>query len=418
MRSVAIGVVTLVLALAGATVAAAHPAPSTTTGTAPSATTASTVGANADASLALAMLARLHPGANTVVSPLSVLEALAMVDLGARGQTAAQLSRLLGANTPTQAAAVARTLGHDAAQAVRGHGRGGPTLADANGLWVQSGQALANVFSANLELDFGASAQQIDFTDPAAAVAAVDGWVSAHTQGLIPSLLGPRQITAATRLVLANAIYLNARWQAPFDARRTAPASFDTPSGATRVPFMSTGSESTTPDPYVATPRYRAVALPYAHSSLQFLAVMPPAGDIGALSRWLDAARLDALAASLRPRTLDLSMPKFTLSTQTSLNAFLQSQGAGLAFGPRAQIDRILADHRPLAITAVEHAAVLKVAERGTVAAAATGVSMAPTAVAAAPLSLVLDHPFLVFIRDADSGAILFAARVLDPSRS
>ena len=89
-----------------------------------------------------------------------------------------------------------------------------------------------------------------------------------------------------------------------------------------------------------------------------------------------------------------------------------------IAFSPQADFSGITTQ-TPLAISAVEHGADLKVDEAGTVAAAATGISIAPTA--AAPgrvIQLTLDHPFLLFIRDDRTGAILFAGRVSDPTQS
>jgi serpin B len=58
----------------------------------------------------------------------------------------------------------------------------------------------------------------------------------------------------------------------------------------------------------------------------------------------------------------------------------------------------------------------MKIDEAGTVAAAATGVSIGPTAIAVTPsVQLTLNHPFLLFLRDDRTGAILFAARVTNP---
>ena len=55
--------------------------------------------------------------------------------------------------------------------------------------------------------------------------------------------------------------------------------------------------------------------------------------------------------------------------------------------------------------------------EAGTVAAAATGISLTPTLAIRPAIRLVFDHPFLAFIRDRRTGAILFAARVTDPTQ-
>ncbi len=370
---------------------------------------------NATNALALAGLRRLNPAANTVFSPLSIATALAMVDQGAGGATRRQLDTLLGdAASPAALAAADHGLAAALHTAVTGYGAGGPTLDSANALWLQSGLTLVPGFASTLATDFAAPPRQTDFAgDPTGATQAINAWVSQHTDAKIPTLMTPGEITAQTNLVLANAVYLNARWQTPFDPNRTTPGAFTTAGGRVTVPFMDSGE--LTRFPYAEVSGYQAVALPYAHSSLQFLAVMAPVGRLTKLEDWLSPPHLSALTHALHTRAIDLSMPKFTFAFAASLNGFLAGLGLTSAFGPAAQLDGLIRG-RDLAIQAVQHAATLAVAESGTVAAAATGVSVAPTAIAADAMSLELNHPFVVLIRDTTTGAILFAARVLDPA--
>jgi serpin B len=366
--------------------------------------------------LALAMLKALDPGTDAVFSPYSVATAMAMVDQGASGQTAAQIDTLLGSGSPAAAGAGSRALADGLHHAVSAYGSGGPTFDTANGLWLESGLTLEHPFATTLSDDFGAAPQQTHFaSDPAGAIQTINHWISARTGGLIPSLLGPAQLTPTTKLVLANAVYLNARWQTEFDPNQTTTGSFAAPTGTVMVPFMH-GSDLGRYR-YGTGSGYRAVALPYAHSSLQLLAVMPPPGQLDTFEGSLSVAQLNRIVGGMSPRGVTLSMPKFSLSFQSSLNGFLEGQGVTQAFGPQSRLDRIVAGH-PLAIQAVEHAAVLKVAERGTVAAAATGITVGPTAVAAHALVLVLNHPFLIFLRDTQTGTILFAGRVENPASS
>jgi serpin B len=366
--------------------------------------------------LALALLAHLDTSANTIVSPLSIETALAMVDQGASGTTAAQLDTLLGhAASPAILAASNGRLAGALRTAATGYGSGGPVLNSANALWLQSGLRLDRPFATTLATDFAAPPQQTDFaSDPAGAIEAINAWVSQRTDGLITHLMSPAEVTTATTLVLANAVYLNARWRTQFDPNATEKGPFHTATSTVTVPFMDSGSLSRYP--YDTLSGYQAVALPYAHSSLQFLAVLPPAGAIGTLERWLTPPHLRTLTRSLRTQPVEVQMPKFTLSFAASLDTFLEHEGVTSAFGPASDLNRMVPGPA-LAITAVQHAATLEVAEKGTVAAAATGVTVAPTAVAE-PLSrhIVLNRPFLVLIRDTRTGTILFAARVLDPS--
>lgn len=123
-----------------------------------------------------------------------------------------------------------------------------------------------------------------------------------------------------------------------------------------------------------------------------------------------------ATAVSSTNRLLVVTMPRLDLFTRAQLNPVLAAVGMPLAFSRQADFSGIT-KQVSLQIHAVEHSAELRVDEAGTVAAAATGISIVPTLAVRPAARLVLDHPFLAFIRDRDTGAIAFAARVTDPSR-
>ncbi len=312
--------------------------------------------------LALALLEQGSFGVgNAVFSPYSIANALAMVDQGAGGETAAQIDRLLGASAATLASshhALGARLTADAAQLKR-----------ADAVWVQSGLSLEHQFTQTLSQDFGTAPRMTDFArQPAAAAGAINAWAAAHTGNEIRNLMAPGAIDQFTRLVLADAVYLKARWRYPFDHSMTRPRSFFTSPGQTvTAEFMSRQPAELR---YGANRSYRAVELPYRDSTLSMLLIMPASGT---LSRFERNLYLAAIEASLRPQPIALSMPRFDLHAHAELNAVLTSLGMPLAFSSRADFSGITNKLR-LQIQAVEHGADLRVDEAGTVAAAATGI--------------------------------------------
>jgi serpin B len=390
-----------VLALVGAAAARAAPAQ------APAA---------AEDSFALALLRQMPAGPNLVYSPYSVDVALSMAAAGARGTTAEQIDRLLGAPSSSVATTNAAALLRAVAAAAPGVASGAPTLEVANALWIQTDLPVNPAFAATLSSSFNAPPQSTDFTSaPEAARQAINAWVSQHTHRLISGLLPAGSISPATVFVLANAIYLKANWASPFAARLTHAAPFTTSTGRrVSVPFMSANRVVF---PYASGSSFQAVELPYRSSSLSLLAILPVGRSLGQLDATLNATALASLTVSLQQRQVDLRMPKLHLHTQTALNDPLRALGMTAAFGPSADFGGI-ATGRALAISLVEHAADLRVDEQGTVAAAATGI-VGPTAIALPQgpvVSVNLDRPYLLLLRDDTSGAILFVARVGDPS--
>ena len=106
-------------------------------------------------------------------------------------------------------------------------------------------------------------------------------------------------------------------------------------------------------------------------------------------------------------------MPKFEIDLETKLAEPLVAQGLGIAFGGDADFSAMTGD-RSLSISDVVHHAVIKVTEEGTEAAGATAIVFGVTSV---PLTrpLHVDRPFVYFIRDNATGALLFMGHVVDP---
>jgi serpin B len=414
MRARALGALALTVALALAGLLGGSAASSG----AAQARTAGAAAATAENGFALNLLRLVGGSGNVVYSPYSVDTALTMAAAGAEGRTAAQIDDVLGASSKAAATANAATLGHAIGAAAPSGVAGAPTLELANALWIEQGVPLQAPFVTTLSHTFGAPPQGTNFSGaPDAARQTINAWVSRHTASLIQNLLPQGSVSAATVFVLANAIYLKANWATPFETRLTHDAPFTTATGQRiSVPFMSATDAAY---PYASSPHYQAVDLPYRSSSLSLLAILPTGESLTALQPTLNAATLSSLAAALRNRQVNLLMPKLHLHTQTSLNGPLQALGMTDAFGSAATFSGITTKV-PLRISLVEHAADLKIDEQGTVAAAATGI-VGPTAIAlptGPPVTVNLDHPYLLLLRDDASGAILFVARVADPSTS
>ncbi len=411
-----LAVLACVAAAGGGSLGVAASAPGSSLGTRrarhPATATPPLSAAAAGSAFGLTLMRRLGPG-NLVFSPDSIAAALAMAGAGAVGETAAQIVSVLQLPSYASLVGVGRLQQQLAAeQAPAGAGSSqAPTLDVANGLFVQEGFAIEPAFLSALQSGFTAAPQAVNFeTAPAAAAETVNAWVSAHTDGLIPGIVGT--LTPETRLLLADAVYLKASWLTPFPRRATAPAPFEQPGGAVSVAFMN--EQQTLP--YARGAGWQALELPYGASTLSLLVLLPPAGRLAALERALDPAMLGRIVAHLTPRGVAVSLPRFQLSLLRSLNGPLEALGMRKAFSAGAEFSGI-STAVPLHISAVQHAADITVAEEGTVAAAATTVGIeieSAVREAREPIRFDADRPFLFFLRDDRSGALLFAGRLSD----
>ncbi|HEY8502049.1 MAG TPA: serpin family protein [Solirubrobacterales bacterium] len=361
-------------------------------------------------------LMRVQKPGNLVLSPDSVAAALAMTGTGGVGPTAQEIAHTLHLKGPTALAAVGdlqRAIAARQAAAAAGDPEP-PTLEIANGLFLQQGLPFAPAFLSGAQQRFAALPETVDFEgNPTGALEAINGWVSERTRGLIPQILD--SLPPEMALALANAVYLDADWQHPFKKSNTEPGVFHKAAGKATVDFM----HKTEMLPYGAGPGYKAVALPYRSSTLSLLVMLPVRQQLGALQHRLDGRSLARIARDLAPKQVVLSLPRFHLNTDAELTGALKKLGMSTAFSEAADFTRITTAV-DLKVSFVKHAADFTVDEAGTVAAAAAVVGI--TKKSAGPphsqeaVIFNANRPFLFFLRDDRSGAVLFAGRLTDPA--
>lgn len=351
---------------------------------------------------------------NVFFSPWSITTALDMARLGAEGPALAALTsglRLPG--TPEAEAALLALRGAIAAPA-GDLPKDAFTLVEANRLWTsRGGQPVLSSYVAGLQTRFGADQESADFADKQAAATAVNNWVKQQTRGLIPVLLDPGNIPD-DGLILTNAVYFLGRWQTEFQEWSTRPRPFKLADGTSPdVPTMMLESHLM----HGSIPDAQVVALNYLGPA-RALFILPDEGKMDSVIQRLDLA---ALRASLSGKLVQLYAPKVDIKTRMSVAAQMKSMGMAPAFEDTARFPKMTPGGE-MKIADVIHAAALKMDEKKTEAAGATGVIVAPTSAPALrdppkPLIVRLDRPYLVVITHEPTGAVLFAGRVNDPRR-
>jgi serpin B len=140
--------------------------------------------------------------------------------------------------------------------------------------------------------------------------------------------------------------------------------------------------------------------------------LVPDAGRFAEVEAGLDPAFFDDVLADLAPVKLTLALPRFTVRSEHDLVPAMQGLGMLAAFAD-ADFSGMTTE-APLVIGGIYHQAFVDVDEEGTEAAAATVVVM-PTGTVPDLETLTVDRPFLFWIRDVPTGAVLFLGRVTDP---
>lgn len=351
---------------------------------------------------------------NIFFSPYSISLALAMAYGGARGETATEMARVLGFTLPPERL-------HPALAELSRHlekvgNEEGQTLSVANAAWLNTSLKVQPEYLKLIGDYYSNEMRQLDFCQGPRAQKTINDWVAQKTRDHIKDLIPDGVLNCDTMLVLTNAVYFLGEWADKFDQKQTKPGPFwPTPDKKMEAPFMHrTGDYS-----YNETEGWQVLELPYREKRLSMLVLLPKTkGVLAQEEKGLNPEKLAKLVQGLSPQKVAVTFPRFEVKSSYGLNSCLKSLGMSTAFGPQADFKGITTQHK-LWIDLVIHKAWVKVEEKGTEAAAATGVVMT---MASAPMPKPLvafkaDHPFLFLIRDRETGFILFWGRLSNPHK-
>lgn len=343
---------------------------------------------------------------NVVLSPLSASMALGMTMNGADGATYDEMHAMLGFGAMTRdevnhAYRDILDLLLDLDPSVE--------IAIANSTWAREGFPFLPAFYETITTYFDAEAHVLDFSRPDAPDV-INAWVDEQTNGRIDGIID--QIDGDAIMFLLNAVYFKGDWRTQFDPAKTRPAPFQLDGGTSVQVQMMTASDM--PVRLGHVDGVQVAELPYGGDAFTMVVALPPEGTpVTELVATLDRATWEGWMASLGElHPADVSVPRFEIEFEQTLNQTLQALGMEAAFDDgRADFSR-LTDASGVFVKAVKQKTFMRVDEVGTEAAAVTSVEMGVTSVGP---NIRLDRPFLLAIRERHSGTILFTGVIGDP---
>ena len=341
---------------------------------------------------------------NPLISPLSVILALAMTANGAKGETLAQMEAAFG----MELCPLNDSLG--------GYLAGLPSgktdkLHIANALWFKDTPS----FTVNPEFlqtnanYYGAGLYKAPFDKNTCKD--INRWVEQHTDGMIPGILD--QIPEAAVMYLVNALSFEGEWADIYNERQVRAGTFTSAAGEQRTVDMMHSEEWR----YLETETASGFIKPYKDGRFAFAALLPGEGLSPAdCAAALTGETLTALLTSPSQEKVRVTMPNFQSDYSAELSDALRAMGMERAFAGGDFTGIGSSTEGPLVISRVLHKTFIAVDERGTRAGAATAVEMAPTSAppGADPKVVILDRPFLYFIFDTVTGLPIFMGTVTD----
>jgi serine protease inhibitor len=336
---------------------------------------------------------------NVFVSPLSVSFALGMTLNGANGTTFDEMRSTLGFG----AAELGEINdGYRNFMSLEGGLDPTTTFRIANSVWYRQTLPVHQSFVDTVKRVFDAEVRASDFG--AGTITQMNDWVSAKTNGKIPTIID--QIPDDLVMCLINAIYFKGTWRTQFDPAQTRDMQFNAAGGAQTVKTMHHVKGAIK----LGSATGATVGeLLYGNGAFVMTIVVPQ--DVNALAATLDTTAWTSLLGRLHETKADVYLPKLRLEYGRQMADDLKALGMNVPFiRDGADFTRMSPLGRQLYIQFVKHKTFVDVNEEGTEAAAVTNVGIGLTSLAP---ELRVDRPFIFAIRERFSGTILFIGKIV-----
>ena len=345
-------------------------------------------------------------GRNTLISPLSVLCALAMTANGAEGETLEQMETVLGMSRNE----LNLYLYSYMSSLPRGDRY---KLSLANSIWFRDDTAF-NVNPSFLQTNadyYGADIYKSPFDRQ--TLWDVNNWVKDKTDGMIPKILD--KIPDETVMYLINALAFEAQWSSIYETNQVRDGKFTKEDGTKQNVELMYDSVGVYLEDDLATGFIKS----YSGGKYAFAALLPKAGvTVDEYVSSLDGSHLNALLSEPECVTVNTAIPKFENEFESEMSQILKSMGMTEAFMPASADFTSLGtwSGENIYIGRVIHKTYIQVGERGTKAGAVTVVGMDKFA-GSDPgeiKQVYLDRPFVYMLIDCENNIPFFIGTLMN----
>ncbi|XP_034366135.1 leukocyte elastase inhibitor A [Arvicanthis niloticus] len=361
-------------------------------------------------------LTESNPTGNVFFSPFSISSALAMVFLGAKGSTAAQLSKTFHFDSVEDVHSRFQSLNAEVSKRGASH-----TLKLANRLYGEKTYNFLPDFLASTQKMYGADLAPVDFQHASEdARKEINQWVKGQTEGKIPELLAVGVVDSMTKLVLVNAIYFKGMWEEKFMKRDTTDAPFRLNKKDTKTVKMMYQKKKL-PFGYISDLKCKVLEMPYQGGELSMVILLPEdiEDESTGLKKIEEQITLEKLREWTKSENLEnidvhVKLPRFKIEESYILNSNLGRLGLQDLFSSSKADLSGMSGSRDLFVSTIVHKSFVEVNEEGTEAAAATA-GVVAFCMLMPEEEFTVDHPFIFFIRHNPTANVLFLGRVCSP---
>ncbi|KAM6341313.1 serpin E3 [Podargus strigoides] len=351
---------------------------------------------------------------NLVVSPASVAISLELLQFGAQENTFMELQDALGYNIHDQSV---QDFLHVVYEGTTNSSQGTVVQLTCS-FFVDAGVELSPHFAARAAHWANSSLQQTNFTDPNRTAAQIQQWITDNLgDGDMHGILLESTGLSLSQVTLVSTMYFKSMWQKKFSFMDTQMLPFTTAEGSTlKVATMHHTAEVNYGQfQTAALETFSMVELPYLGEKLGMFLVLPShkRTSLSQIESHLSAKTITLWANSLKRMKMDIFLPRFSIQSLFDLKTVFSALGIRDAFDPITANFKGISEQGSLYISEAIHKAEIEVTEGGTKASGATAMVLLKRS--RTPI-FKADRPFTFFLRQANTGSVLFIGRVTNPS--
>ncbi|XP_075348108.1 serpin E3 [Mycteria americana] len=351
---------------------------------------------------------------NLVVSPASVAVSLELLQFGAQGNTFTELQDALGYNIHDQSV---QDFLHTVYEGATDPSQG-TVVQLACSFFVDAGVQLSPRFTARAARWANTTLQQTNFTDPNRTAAQIQQWITSNLgDGDVHGMPLESAGSPLSQVSLVSTMYFKSMWQKKFSFMDTQMLPFTTAEGSTlNVPTMHHTAEVNYGQfQTAALEAFSVVELPYLGEKLSMFLMLPShkRTSLSQIESHLSAKTITLWANSLKRMKMDIFLPRFCIQSLFDLKTVFSALGIRDAFDPITANFKGISEQGSLYISEAIHKAEIEVTEDGTKASGATAMVLLKRS--RTPI-FKADRPFTFFLRQANTGSVLFIGRVTNPS--
>ncbi|KFW76007.1 hypothetical protein N305_01292, partial [Manacus vitellinus] len=348
-----------------------------------------------------------EPGKNIFFSPVSISAAFALLALGSRATSQAQVLEGLAFNlTNTREEEIHDGFRHLLLLLTRPGNQ--VQLSMGNTLFMDNHLKPLKTFLKDIKKLYRGNVVSSNFQNSTEAKKEINDYVKNETHGNIKQIL--KELDPNTLMVIVNYIYFKAYWENPFSIRGTHKDYFHVNAKTSVEVKMMTrdGFYKAYSDRKLSC---KVVQIPYK-GDVAALFILPNEGKMKQLERGLTKDTVSKWEKSLQRRRIEVHIPKLSVLGTYDLKKILMNLGVTDVFSDQADLSGITGN-LDVKVSKAAHKALLKIHENGTEAAAVTGIDFLPHSL---PPIVKFDRPFLLLIVDQYTQSILFMGKIVNPT--